>query len=649
MGGAHYAQALLSKRSTLILHAACFLIGAPSILTVRNCAPNASMMAATAAGTHCAPPAGALRDALLDAAAAHGTPLYAYDLGTVRARLAALADALDAGGNEGGADAADGAGVRFALLYALKANNCAGVVRAILGSRGVAGLDCVSVGEVALALALGSRSVLYTNCNVSRAEMDAVLALAGGHPSRPTLYVNVDSLHTLGVDDDGGRSSSGVVDLADPACLSNPAVFDAARCWLPRGTSVFLRVNGPVGGGHHAHVITCGPRSKFGVPHAHVATALAAADAAGLRVVGLHQHIGSGVREPDTLGRAAGVLLGVAGAALAAGGGGSSGSRHPLRHLRFLNLGGGLGTPYRPGEAPLPLAGLGASLRAKCAGFAAALAAARAGWAAEEGGTTNGDGGGLTVLLEPGRFPVAEAGYLLLSATSVKTVPADDHDGERSGGAGAGAAPTDARRHRTFLGVDSGFNHLVRPLVYGAYHHISVLGRRGSGGSRGGDGHHSGADSAGAPAAAGALRPYYVAGNVCESGDVFTRADAAVPGTRDADHWPPRAGSASDAAAADDDDADANPPGPRLLPRVGPGDVLAVHGAGAYGAAMASEYNLRPRPAEVVLVPVTGGAADAATGVGGYRVVLARRRRTVQELVADALGEPGAGDGALAV
>lgn len=116
-----------------------------------------------------------------------------------------------------------------------------------------------------------------------------------------------------------------------------------------------------------------------------------------------------------------------------------------------------------------------------------------------------------------------------------------------------------ANRGRCFAGTDSGMGHLVRPAIYGAYHGIANL---------------SNPD--------GKPRTYDVTGNICEAGDVFARN--------------------------------------RDVPEIREGDVLAIMDAGAYGMAMASEYNLRPLPAEVLL-----------TADGELRLI--RRRGTVDELI----------------
>jgi diaminopimelate decarboxylase len=194
-----------------------------------------------------------------------------------------------------------------------------------------------------------------------------------------------------------------------------------------------------------------------------------------------------------------------------------------LPNLRFVDFGGGIGIPYRPEEKPVDLDALGRQ---------ASLLMTE---------LVRGYGRPLELRLEPGRFLVAEAGTLYATVTSVKRNP-DSSDG--SG--------------RTYVGCDTGFNHLIRPCMYDAYHRIDDVTR---------------------PLAAKAVVD--VVGNICESGDVFAR--------------------------------DRELPAPEL------GDILAIRDAGAYGFAMASTYNLRPLPAEVV---IDGGVAR-----------LARRRQTVDELL----------------
>jgi diaminopimelate decarboxylase len=183
-----------------------------------------------------------------------------------------------------------------------------------------------------------------------------------------------------------------------------------------------------------------------------------------------------------------------------------------LPHLRWVNFGGGLGIPYKPGEKPLPLAELGKAISALMTEFAHHFATAHQGRVLE-------------LRIEPGRFLVAEAGTLLTTVTSIKTNP---------------GLPGSGLPGRTFVGCDTGFNHLIRPAMYGAYHRIENLSR---------------------PDAQ--RRIVDVVGNICESSDFFAK-----------DY-------------------------PLQEPQLG--DILALCDSGAYGMAMASTYNLRPLAAEVVL------------------------------------------------
>jgi len=411
-----------------------------------------------------------LRSRLVQAAERYGTPLYVYDQATIVERCQSLQAAIP--------------WAKKVLLYAVKANSNAGVVRAVLGTG--FGLECVSLGEVLLGRRLGAKRILYTSNNVSDAEFNAAVALAR-ESKGASIWVNCDSLQRL----------------KD----------------LPRGSACFARVNGPVGGGHHDHVITCGPESKFGIPWEQMPEALRIASARKHRIIGVHQHIGSGIREVGRFAQAVEILLRVL-------------RKGRLPDLEYVDFGGGIGVPYRPEEKPMDLRAFGAMLDAHFGSFCTEL------------------GRDLTLVLEPGRFPVAECGYLVVRVNTLKETPYG----------------------KTYAGVDSGFNHLVRPTLYGSYHHITNLSR---------------------PRARTAQ--YYVAGNLCETGDIFTRGE----------------GQENRAA-------------PRELPEVRRGDLLAFHNAGAYGYVMASEYNLRPRPAEVLL--------------DGRRLVLARRAKTFEELAEEVRG-----------
>lgn len=386
--------------------------------------------------------------------AVHGSPLYVYDLDVVRARVRALKAAIS--------------WKRFQPLFAMKANPCPAVVRAIVAEG--FGIDAVSPGEVALALKLGVRPdlVLYTENNMTDAEMHEAVAQG--------VLINCGSLDRL-------------------ERLARSGAREAS-----------VRFNPDVGAGAHEKICTGGPLTKFGVSHLQVDEVLRIERETGIKVVGCHMHIGSGFLDHAAFTQACQVIFSIA-------------ARLP--NLRFVDCGGGIGIPYRTTDASFDLLTMGKQLSEAFAAFCMRY------------------GRDLELRLEPGRFPVAEAGTLYATVTSVKSNPGVEG--------------------RTFVGTDTGFNHLVRVAMYEAYHRISNVSR---------------------PDAP--LRTVDVVGNICESGDVFARA--------------------------------------RELPSPELGDVLAFHDAGAYGMAMASTYNTRPLPAEVVL---DGGVPR-----------LARRRQTVDELLA---------------
>jgi diaminopimelate decarboxylase/aspartate kinase len=295
------------------------------------------------------------------------TPSYVYDGPSVTA----AADALR--------------GLRSVdrVYYALKANPHPELVRRVHAAG--LGLECVSPGELARAFAavpdLAADRVLFTPNFAPRAEYAEALARG--------VHVTLDNVHPL---------------------ERWPEVF--------AGREVLLRVDPGAGRGHHDHVKTGGKRSKFGISVAELDRVRARVDRHGVRVVGLHAHVGSGILDPTSWSEVAAFLGGLL-------------DRFP--EARVLDVGGGLGVPARPDEAVLDLAAVDA-----------ALARARAAWPGRE------------LWLEPGRYLVAEAGVLLARVTQRKQK--DDV---------------------TFLGVDTGMNSLIRPALYGAWHEIVNLTRLG--------------------------------------------------------------------------------------------------------------------------------------------------------------------------
>lgn len=281
-----------------------------------------------------------------------------------------------------------------------------------------------------------------------------------------------------------------------------------------RGHPVWLRINPGFGHGHSKKVNTGGESSKHGIWHENLGEAVARIERYGLDLVGLHMHIGSGAdlvhlaRVGDAMVRAV-ERLG--------------------RDLRAVSAGGGLPIPYVEGESAID----------PNEHFAV--------WDRARRRIEAHLGHPVQLEIEPGRFLAGPSGVLLAEVRAAKTMGANH-----------------------FTLVDAGFNDLVRPSMYGAYHALSLLSRKD--------------DVERRPS-----RATLVAGPLCESGDVFTQ------------------------------DASGNVV-PRVLPEARVGDVLVFHDAGAYGASMSSNYNSRPLAAEVL--------------IDGERTTLIRRRQTIDDLLA---------------
>ena len=253
---------------------------------------------------------------------------------------------------------------------------------------------------------------------------------------------------------------------------------------------VAVRLNPGFGHGHVQSCDTGGPSSKHGIWLPDLESVAAEARAAHFPVVALHAHVGTGpeIREFDAnMRRLVEVFAQLV-------------PRFP--DLEAVNLGGGIPHPYRPGATAYDLDWYRPVLTDAVARLEAAA------------------GRPIRVEIEPGRYGVAGMAVLVTRVKDLKKTTANAR--------GPG---------HEFAMVDAGFVDLVRPAMYGSYHHISVVG-------------------------AGASRPpepFVVAGPLCESGDVFTR-----------------------------DDRELLVPRPFGRPDVG--DLLVLHDAGAYGAAMSSNY-----------------------------------------------------------
>ncbi len=264
---------------------------------------------------------------------------------------------------------------------------------------------------------------------------------------------------------------------------------------------IALRVNPNVDPKTHPYISTGLKKSKFGIDIAQAEEAFALTRSLRhVELVGVHQHIGSQITEVgpfvDAVERVAELVRSQRARGFA---------------IRYLDIGGGLGITYHEETPPIPREVAQAVLP-----IIRDL--------------------GCTLVMEPGRFLVGNAGILVMQVLYVKPTPA-----------------------KTFVIVDAAMNDLARPSLYDAYHAIQPV----------------------RPRAGGARLVADVVGPICESGD-FLAQD-------------------------------------RELPAVEPGDLLAVMSAGAYGFSMASNYNARPRPAEVL--------------VRGHQYAIIRDRESYEDLI----------------
>jgi len=293
----------------------------------------------------------------------HGTPVWAYNAATIRERIAALR-AFDT--------------VRFAQ----KANSNTHILR-LMRQEGVR-VDAVSLGEIERALAAGYAvdEIVFTADLFDRATLANVVA--------EKIDVNagsIDMLHQLGA--------------------------------LSPGHRVWLRINPGFGHGHSNKTNTGGEHSKHGIWHTDLPAALATIRQHGLKLVGLHMHIGSGV-DYSHLEQVCTAMVELV-------------SRVDMP-IEAISAGGGLSIPYRAGEPIIDTAHY----------FSL--------WDAARRQIEQQRGHKLHIEIEPGRYLVAESGVLVAEVRATKQMGGNH-----------------------FVLVDAGFNELMRPSMYGSYHGIELL------------------------------------------------------------------------------------------------------------------------------------------------------------------------------
>ncbi|WP_439572371.1 diaminopimelate decarboxylase [Phreatobacter sp.] len=380
-------------------------------------------------------------DVPLDRIAAEvGTPFYCYSTATLERHYRVFSEAF--------------AGMDSLVCYAMKANSNQAVIATL--ARLGAGMDVVSGGELkrALAASVPGEKIMFSGVGKTEAEHRA--ALEAG-----VFCINVES---------------------------EPEVAQLSRIATAMGVTahVSFRVNPDVDARTHAKISTGKKGDKFGIPISTAREAYArAAKLPGIRIAGIDMHIGSQITDLEPFDNAFALMAEFVGTLRADG--------HAIDHV---DVGGGLGIPYRDDNEPPP-----DPLR-----YAEVVRRHTAGL-------------GCRVIMEPGRMMVGNAGILVTRVIYVKD----------TGG-------------HAFVIVDGAMNDLIRPTLYEAHHEIRPVKEP----------------------VPGAPKPKVdVVGPICESGDYLALG--------------------------------------RKLPAVGPGDLLAVMTAGAYGAVQAGTYNTRPLSPEVMV------------------------------------------------
>ena len=247
---------------------------------------------------------------------------------------------------------------------------------------------------------------------------------------------------------------------------------------------VCIRLNPHIMAGGNFKISTGHVDSKFGISIHQVRHIERVVKSTGIKVTGLHMHTGSEIKDVQVFLRGLEVMFEIA--------------RHFMDNLEFIDLGSGFKVPYQEADIETDVQSLGKQVTEAFSAF------------------EKETGKHLQVWFEPGKYLVSESGYFIVKANVVKTTTAT-----------------------VFAGVNSGFNHLIRPMFYESFHFIKNITNP-----------------------TGAERIYTVVGNICET-DTFA--------------WD------------------------RKLNEVREGDYLAFFNAGAYGFEMSSNFNSRLKPAEVMV------------------------------------------------
>jgi diaminopimelate decarboxylase len=321
---------------------------------------------------------------------------------------------------------------------------------------------------------------------------EAKLALHAGFPPSEIMFT------PNGVDFEEIKTA---VDLGLIINLDNLSALDKFGKAYSSNYPCGIRLNPHIMAGGNLKISTGHIASKFGISIQQLPQILEIVKQHQLKIQSLHIHTGSEITDVDIYLMMADVLFDAA---------------KNFTDLRSIDFGGGFKVKYKEGDKITDIVKLGTELSEAFNQYC------------------QKESRDLELWIEPGKFVVSEAGYLITKANVVKETPTI-----------------------TFVGVDSGLNHLIRPMMYDAYHEII-------------NGTHLSGES----------KLYNIVGNICET----------------------------DTLGAE-----------RQLVEVREGDLIVIKNAGAYGFTMASNYNSRPRPAEVMV-------ADS-------KAILIRERETFDDLI----------------
>lgn len=266
--------------------------------------------------------------------------------------------------------------------------------------------------------------------------------------------------------------------------LDNLSILEKFGSTYGNSVPCCIRINPHIMAGGNSNISVGHIDSKFGISIHQIRHIKRIADNYNIQVVGLHMHTGSDILDADVFLRGADLLYDAA---------------EHFDQLQFLDFGSGFKVAYKEGDMVTDIEKIGQRIAESFAKFCLRY------------------GRQLELWFEPGKFLVSEAGLLLVKANVVKQTTST-----------------------VFIGVDSGQNHLIRPMFYNAYHHIENISNP-----------------------EGDKKLYTVVGNICES-DTFGFD--------------------------------------RFISEVRENDILAIHNAGAYGFSMSNQYNARLRPAEALLI-----------------------------------------------